>query len=181
MPEQGTSHANSPGGTTPALDSPRRAALLRGLAFFGLWLVLIQSVKVADLAFGACAAVTATWVSLRLSPPAAGCVRFTSLLLLLPHFLWQSVRAGVDVARRAFAWRVDVHPGLVTYTPGFPPGQARNTFATITSLLPGTVPCDETVGELVYHCLDTRQLVVEQLREEERRFARALVAGRGYD
>lgn len=181
MPEHGTARTNGPDATTPVPDSPRRAALLRGIAFFGLWLVLIQSIKAADMAFGACVAITATWVSLRLSPPAAGNLRFANLLLLLPHFLWQSVRAGVDVARRAFSWHVDVQPGLVAYTPGFPPGQARNTFATITSLLPGTVPCDETVGELVYHCLDTRQLVVEQLREEERRFSRALVAGRGYE
>lgn len=181
MPEQGTSRANGPGATTPSLDSPRRAALLRGIAFFGLWLVLIHSVKPADLAFGVCVAVAATWVSLRLSPPAAGGLRFSNLLLLLPHFLWQSVRAGVDVARRAFSWQVDVQPGLVACQPGFPPGQARNAFATITSLLPGTVPCDESAGELVYHCLDTGQLVVEQLREEERRFARALVVGRSYD
>jgi multicomponent Na+:H+ antiporter subunit E len=177
MPEQGTSRGAAP---APTLDSPRRSALLRGVAFFGLWLVLIQSVKAGDIAFGICTAIIATWVSLRLSPPAAGSLRFTSLLLLLPHFLWQSVRAGVDVAGRAFSWPVDVHPGMVTYPLRFPPGQARNTFATITSLLPGTVPCDESDSALVYHCLDTTQPVVAQLCDEERRLAGALVAGRGY-
>jgi multicomponent Na+:H+ antiporter subunit E len=155
--------------------------VLRGVAFFGLWLVLIQSVKVADLAFGICVSITATWASLRLSPPAAGCLRFANLLLLLPHFLWQSMSAGVDVARRALSPRVDLHPGLVTCPLGFPPGQARNTFATITSLMPGTVPCDEVNGDLVYHCLDTTQPIVEQLWAEERLLSRALVAGRGYD
>ena len=74
--------------------------------------------------------------------------------------------------------RMPLQPGFVTCPLGFPPGFARNTFATITSLLPGTVPCDEVDGALVYHCLDTRQPVVEQLWEEERRLARALVAGR---
>jgi multicomponent Na+:H+ antiporter subunit E len=180
MAEQGTLRTDPSGAATPTLDSPLRSALLRGLAFFGFWLVLIQSVKADDVAFGACTAITATWVSLRLSPPASGCLRFTSLLLLLPHFLWQSVRAGVDVARRALSPRVDLHPGLVTCPLGFPPGQARNTFATITSLLPGTVPCDEAGGELVYHCLDTTQPIVEQLWEEERLLSRALVAGRGH-
>jgi multicomponent Na+:H+ antiporter subunit E len=172
--------AGTVGPSAPRLDSPRRSALLRGVAFFALWLVLMQSEKIADLAFGACAAIVATWVSLRLLPPATGCLRFGSLLLLLPHFLWQSVWAGVDVARRALAPRLNLHPGFVSCPLGFPPGLARNTFATITSLLPGTVPCDEIDGVLVYHCLDTRQPVVEQLWDEERRLARALVAGRSH-
>jgi multicomponent Na+:H+ antiporter subunit E len=161
---------------TPAPDSPRRSALLRFAAFFGLWAVLIQSVTVPDTVFGACAAVTATWVSLRLLRPAMGSVRFARLLLLVPHFLWQSVRAGADVAVRALSPRVRLHPGLIQYPPDFPPGQSRNTFATITSLLPGTVPCAESDAELVYHCLDTTQPIVEQVRGEERRLSRALVA-----
>jgi multicomponent Na+:H+ antiporter subunit E len=166
--------------TVPLLDTPGRTALLRGIAFFVFWLVLMQSLKVSDLAIGACAAGVATWVSMRLLPPDAGCLRFGSLLLLLPHFLWQSVRAGVDVARCALSPRLSLQPGLVSCPLGFGPGLARNTFATITSLLPGTVPCDEVDGVLVYHCLDMAQPVVEQLWEEERRLARALVAGRSH-
>ena len=161
----------------PAPDSPRRSALLRFVAFFGFWLVLIQSVTIPDTVFGACAAATATWVSLRLLPTSMGSLRFSSLLLLLPHFAWQSVRAGADVALRALSPRVRLHPGLVHYPAGFPPGQSRNTFATITSLLPGTVPCAESDAELVYHCLDTTQPIVKQVAEEERRLAQALIAG----
>ncbi len=167
-------------GAVPQLDSPRRSALLRGAAFFMLWLVLMQSLKVSDLAIGACAAVVATWVSLHLLPPATGCLRFGRLLLLLPHFVWQSVRAGVDVARRALAPGLPLQPGVVRCPLGFGPGLARNTFATITSLLPGTVPCDEVDGVLVYHCIDTDQPVLEQLWEEERRLSLALVAGRSH-
>jgi multicomponent Na+:H+ antiporter subunit E len=59
-----------------------------------------------------------------------------------------------------------------------PPGFARNTFATITSLLPGTIAADEVDGVLVYHCLDDTTPVVEQLLQEERLLAPALVAGR---
>ena len=162
------------------LDSPYRSALLRGACFFILWLVLMQSLKLSDIAIGACATGVATWLSLRLLPPASGCLRFGSLLLLLPHFLWQSVLAGVDVARRAFTPSLPLQPGMVSCPLGFGPGLARNTFATITSLLPGTVSCDQVDGALVYHCLDTDQPVVEQLWQEERLLARALVAGRSH-
>jgi len=162
-------------------DSPRRAALARGAAFFALWIVLMQSAKPGDVAVGAFATIAATWASLTLLPPAAGCLRFRALFALMPHFLWESVRAGIDVARRAFAPSLPLRPGFVKCPLGFPPGLARNTFATITSLLPGSVPADEEGGVLVYHCLDTAQPVVEQLWAEERLFARALVAGRRHD
>ena len=165
---------------SPQLDAPHRSALLRTAAFFILWLVLIQSLKLSDIAIGAGATAFATWVSLRLLPPATGCLRFGRLLLLLPHFVWQSVRAGVDVARRAFAPALPLQPGLVRCPLGFGRGLARNTFATVTSLLPGTVSCDEVDGALVYHCIDTDQPVLEQLWQEERRLSLALVAGRSH-
>ena len=169
-------------GPAPAPDanseSPRSAALWRGVAFFLLWMLLMQSMKPADLAVGALASVGATWISLRLMPPASGCLHFGQLFALLPHFLWESVLAGIDVARRALHPRLPLSPGFVSCPLSFPPGLARNTFATITSLLPGSVSAGESEGELVYHCLDDTSPVVEQLWKEERLLARALVAGR---
>ena len=161
--------------------SPRRSALIRGAAFFILWLVLAQSAKAADLAVGVFAAICATWVSLSLLPPSASRLRLTRLILLVPHFLWQSVRAGIDVAGRALAPRVRLHTGFVRFPSGLPAGQARNTFTTITSLLPGTVPCGEEEGAIVYHCLDTTQPVLNQLADEERRLAAVVLAGPRHD
>ena len=152
--------------------------LWRGTGFFLLWLLLMRSGKPADLAIGVFASAGATWVSLRLLAPAAGCLHFGKLLALLPHLLSESVLAGIDVARRAFDPRLPLRPGLVSCPLAFPPGFARNTFATITSLLPGSVAAGEVDGVLVYHCLDISAPVVEQLWKEERLLARALVAGR---
>jgi multicomponent Na+:H+ antiporter subunit E len=144
-------------------------------------MLLMQSLKPGDLVMGVFACVGATWVSLRLLPPSYGGLRFGSLLALLPHFLWESVLAGVDVARRALHPGLPLQPGFVTCPLGFPPGFARNTFATITSLMPGTVAAGEAEGMLVYHCLDTTTPVVEQIWKEERLLARALVARRRHD
>lgn len=150
----------------------------RGMAFFLLWMVLMQSGKPADLVIGLLASAAATGVSLRLMAPAAGCLHFGQLMALLPHFLWESVRAGIDIAGRAFNPRLCLRPGFVTCPLTFPPGFARNTFATITSLLPGSVPADETDGVLIYHCLDTTAPVVAQLLKEERLLGKALIVGR---
>jgi multicomponent Na+:H+ antiporter subunit E len=164
--------------STASPGALRATALWRGTAFFLLWMLLMPSLKRGDLVVGILASVGATWVSLRLLPPSSGGLRFGRLLVHLPHFVWESVLAGVDVARRALHPRMPLQPGFVTCPLSFPPGFARNTFATITSLLPGSLAAGEIEGVIVYHCLDTTSPVMEQIWKEERLLARALVAGR---
>ena len=160
------------------LKSTLSTTLTRGVAFFVLWMVLMQSTQPADLAVGVFATLGATWLSRHLLAPTAGHLRFGSLFALLPHFIWESVRAGIDVARRAFDPRLPLRTGFVNCPLDFPPGLARNTFATITSLMPGAVSADATDDALIYHSLDTTQPVVEALWKEEKLLARALIAGR---
>ncbi len=156
---------------------PRRGGLLvRGLGFFTLWIVLMGWAP-EQLAFGVATAAAAAWASGRLLPPGTLRIRPWYLLALVPRFLWQSVVAGVDVARRAFDPRLPLAPGYVVYHPRVPPGVARNVFTSYTSLLPGTVPCGDDKGGVIYHCLDVGQPVVEQLSAEEARLTRAIAPG----
>ncbi|MCC7079586.1 MAG: Na+/H+ antiporter subunit E [Burkholderiales bacterium] len=154
-------------------------ALARAAGYFALWVVLI-GLHPIDLAVGVLAAAAAAWTSVRLLPPDAGHVRFVVLVALLPRFLGQSVLAGFDVARRAFHPRMPLKPGFVEYPANLPRGPARSAFETITSLLPGTMPCGEGAQTIEYHCLDVGQPVVEQLAADERAYGRALVPGRGH-
>jgi multicomponent Na+:H+ antiporter subunit E len=147
---------------------------LRALLYFGVWIVVDQSAKPANLVVGVLTCLAAAWVSLKLLPPTRGRVRLGRLLMLLPRFLWQSLVAGTDVARRAFAPKLDLQPGFVEYRTQLPPGSARNAFELISSLMPGTVPSDEGPQHIEFHCLDTRQPVAEQLAAEERAYAPAL-------
>jgi multicomponent Na+:H+ antiporter subunit E len=149
-----------------------RGAVSRGAAFACLWLILIGG-SPADLAGGAAAVVAATWTSLHLLPPGSWRFSLVDLARLALSFLYQSVVAGIDVARRALDPRLPLNPGFVTYPVRFPPGNARNVFATLTSLLPGTVPVSGDGGPLVYHCLDVTQPVASQLAEEEAALSRA--------
>lgn len=139
----------------------------RAIALFALWLMLLPSAAPADLVLGACTALGAAWVSVRLAPRGSARVRPLALLAYAPHFLLYSVRAALDVARRAFTPDMRLRPGYVDYGTGFPRGFARNTFATITSLMPGSVPCGEKDQALEYHALDAAQPVVAQLGAEE--------------
>ena len=66
------------------------------------------------------ASAAATWASLKLLPPAKGRVSLGRMLLLLPRFLWHSLVAGIDVARCAFAPRINLHPGFVDFRAPLP-------------------------------------------------------------
>ncbi|MFN7570283.1 MAG: Na+/H+ antiporter subunit E [Betaproteobacteria bacterium] len=150
-----------------------RAFGLRAAGYYALWIVLIGT-QAGDLAAGLLAAAAAAWVSVRLLPPGSLPVRPLALLSMLPRFVWQSVVAGVDVARRVFAPSLPVRPGFVRYRTGLPPGPARAAFTAYTSLMPGTVPCGDEGGAVVYHALDTGQDVLGQLAAEEGRLAPVL-------
>jgi multicomponent Na+:H+ antiporter subunit E len=171
MPEPTGSPA-SPNGSIVA------AALVRGFAYLALWVVLI-GIDPLDFAVGVPTAALAAWASLRLLPPGTPGLRITAALALVPRFLWQSVVAGVDVARRAFAPSVPLSPGFAAFPVRLPRGPLRNWFATISSLMPGTVPVEDEREALVYHCLDTTQPVVEQLKAEEQAWAPALQGRHG--
>jgi multicomponent Na+:H+ antiporter subunit E len=84
------------------------------------------------------------------------------------RFLLQSAIAGTDVARRALDPRLPLRPGFVNYPVHVPPGVARNTFCTLSSLLPGTLPTGSSQSDgLLIHCLDVGEPVVTQLAQEE--------------
>jgi multicomponent Na+:H+ antiporter subunit E len=160
------------------MSAPLAVVAIRAVLLFGIWIVVDQSAKPGNLFVGALATIAATWLSLRLLPPAGGHVRIGALVALLPRFLWQSLVAGIDVARRAFSPGLPLDPGFVEYPVGLPRGSARNAFELISSLLPGSVATDEDERTIEYHCLDLGQPVVEQLKAEEQAYARALIPGR---
>jgi multicomponent Na+:H+ antiporter subunit E len=118
----------------------------------------------------------ATWSSLALMPPGTGPgpIRPLRALRLALRFVWASTVAGVDIARRAFSPRMPLAPGYVTHRLAVPPG-AASLFASITSLLPGTLPAGtDAAGDLVYHCLDVGQPVAAELAVEEAAFMEVL-------
>jgi len=152
---------------------PLRGGFARAAGFLAFWLIL-SGFNPVDLPVGALAAAMATWTSLRLLPPGRWRFRPVALSQLVLRFFRQSIGAGIDVAWRALDPRLPLRPGFVVYPVRFPPGTARNAFAALTSLLPGTVPAGDESGQLVYHCLDVDQPVVSQLAAEEAALSRAL-------
>lgn len=149
------------------------AAVLRWVGYLALWIALI-GLDPLDLVVGGFAAAVATWASLRLLPVGVHPVRPAALPRLALRFLGQSVSAGIDVARRAFSPSMRLQPGFLLYPTNFRRGPARNAYASITSLLPGTLAVRDDGQGLLYHCLDLAQPVAAELAVEETEVARAL-------
>ncbi len=165
----------------PSLKRSRRAIFVRGTAYFLLWMVMAGG-DLADILPGIASAALAAWASLVLMPPDPGTARVRPLALarILARFVWGSIVAGFDVARRAFSPSLPLNLGYVSYPVGLPPSAARNLFMAVTSLMPGTLPTgsDES-GALVYHCLDVDQPIIEQLGHEEALLVAALGGAMG--
>jgi len=143
------------------------------VGYLALWIALI-GLDPLDLVVGGFAAAVATWASLRLLPVGVHPVRPAALPRLALRFLGQSVSAGIDVARRAFSPSMPLQPGFLLYPTKFRRGPARNAYASITSLLPGTLAVRDDEQGLLYHCLDLTQPVAAELAVEETEVARAL-------
>lgn len=151
-----------------AADRSIRPAVVARFAIFAAFWAVIAGVKPTDLIVGLFASVAATWISFKLLPPGHWHLRPGALAKLVFGFLLKSIVAGFDVAWRALDPRMPLQPGFVRYRPRLPAGAARNAFCTITSLLPGTLPCGfDQDGCLIVHCLDVEQPVVRQMTEEE--------------
>lgn len=115
------------------------------------WIVGVPAIVAAALL--APRAADGPW---RLSLP--GALRFAAF------FLRESLRGGVDVARRVSLPRLRVAPGLVHYRWRLPEGgPARALFALCASLLPGTLVANLGGPALLIHALDTGAPVAAEL------------------
>jgi multicomponent Na+:H+ antiporter subunit E len=163
--------AGRPAVGSAARPVPRwRSVLLRAGLFAALWWVLVEG-SVYGWVLAVLTIAAATGTSLALLPPGRWRLRPAGLLRFVPFFFWQSVRGGVDVARRAFHPRLPIQPGEVVYPLRLPPGPARPFFAAVLSLLPGTLSIELLDDRVRIHALDDRLPVTETLRRLEHHVA----------
>ncbi len=138
------------------------------LVFFSvLWMILTHGA--GGWLIGAPAVLLATFLSLGLHAPIPWRWRPMGLVRFAPYFLWQSLRGGLDVSRRALTPGVHIDPAIVHHTLRLPPGPSQVFFANTINLLPGTLSAELHRGQLTIHMLDAGlEYVMELTRVEER-------------
>ena len=142
-------------------------ALRRTLVLAVLWWAIAGE---PAWTFGVPAVALAAGASLWLAPQRTP-FRLLPALGFVAFFLWYSLRAGFDVARRALAPSLPLAPGVVEHRMRLPAGLGRVIFVNTVSLVPGTLSAELAGERLHVHALDTRLPVEAQLRNLEARIA----------
>ncbi len=163
-----------------SLDDARRkpanpGMLLRFMGFFALWLVL-DGVKSMGLLIGLPAAAFCAWVSSRMLAPGAARIRWAGVPSLLGHWAWDSLVAGFQAAWLALHPRPPMRSGFVKISCGLPPDGRREMLLALSAALPGSLPVeDQDNGDILLHCLDTRQDPAKAMAVLEMRLRKVLV------
>jgi multicomponent Na+:H+ antiporter subunit E len=143
-----------------------RAYLLRLVLLLLVWWILSGSAT--DWWFGFPLAAVAAAVSLWLTPPSVHRLRLHRIPVFAAFFLWQSLLAGWDVARRTLSPRLPLRPEVLSVSLHLPAGAPTWWLMLTVSLLPGTLSMrlhPQHILEL--HCLDARLDVAGHIRETE--------------
>jgi multicomponent Na+:H+ antiporter subunit E len=131
-----------------------------------LWWVLTGG-HTASWIVGIPVVVLATGASLGFQSHELWKWRLAGLARFFPVFVWQSLRAGFQVAILAFHPRCPLAPGLLTYHLRLPVGPSRIFFMNTMSLSPGSVSADLKGDRLIIHVLDEQFLDREEWQSLE--------------
>jgi multicomponent Na+:H+ antiporter subunit E len=147
-----------------------RRDILSLLAFASLWWLLSDGAPGSWL-IGIPAVLAAGWAACRLGIGERWTISASGVMRFLPLFLWESLRGGIDVARRTLAPRLRIQPGFILYRTGLQQPGARVLFANCICLLPGTLAADLQHNQLRVHMLDAALDPQVELQRLERAVA----------
>jgi multicomponent Na+:H+ antiporter subunit E len=140
------------------------------LAFASLWWLLAGG-ALGSWLVGIPAVLAASWAAHRLAVGERRTISVSGVLRFLPLFLWESLRGGIDVARRTLSPRLRIQPGFALYRMGLQQDDARVFFANCVCLLPGTLAADLQRDRLRVHMLDAGLNPQTELQHLERAVA----------
>jgi multicomponent Na+:H+ antiporter subunit E len=148
----------------------------------GLWWLMVQGRADAWLV-GLPAVALATLASIHLGSHSLPRLSLTGLLAFLALFLRESVRGGVDVARRTLGPGLRIEPGFHRYRLRIRHPAARVLLINCIGLLPGTLAADLDGDHADLHLLDNGVNPDPQLQQLEQAVAQlfGLTRETGYD
>ena len=139
------------------------SALVHAAFFAALWWALTGG-GASSWLVGVPVVAAATAASHHLWPRETGWWSPGATLRFAAFFLRESVRGGVDVARRAFAPSLPLDPAMVEVRCRLPQGPAEVFLVDVLSLLPGTLSVDLRGSVLTLHVLDRATPAEAELR-----------------
>jgi multicomponent Na+:H+ antiporter subunit E len=156
--------------------SKARTGILVGFAartaiLSGLWWIIVQG-RPDSWLVGLPAVALAALASVRLDSQAPPRLSLAGLIAFLALFLRESIRGGLDVARRTLEPRLRIEPGFMRYRLHVSDPTARVLLINCIGLLPGTLAADLDGDHAELHLLDTGENSEPQLLRLEQAVAR---------
>ena len=151
-------------GTPEYVGRHLKGIALRALLFAGLWWGLTEG-AVDSWIVGIPAVIGATLASYSLRSKRTSRWNLKGVISFAGFFVFESLRAGVDVAWRALT--LNIAPQIIEYESSLTDEKALTLFCATVSLLPGTLTTEIRERTLMIHTLDSRQPVREELRRLE--------------
>jgi multicomponent Na+:H+ antiporter subunit E len=136
-----------------------------------LWWIIVQGRADAWL-IGLPAVAVASWASIRLRCNVKPGLSLGGLAAFITLFLRESVRGGIDVARRTLGPGLRIEPGFHRYRLHISHPAARVLLINCIGLLPGTLAADLDADHADLHLLDTSVNPDSQLLQLEQAVAR---------
>lgn len=153
------------------IKSSKAASLLSRITLFAvLWWIIVQGSTDAWF-IGLPAAILAAIASISLSSAALPRLSIIGLFRFIALFMAESIKGGIDVARRTLTPQMKIQPGFSRYRPTLEDAHARVLLINCISLLPGTLSSNIDGDYIELHQLDMRQDPVPQLQRIERAIA----------
>ena len=136
----------------------------------GLWWIMVQGRADAWL-IGLPAVALASWASIRLGGNQLPGLSPGGMVAFITLFLRESVRGGIDVARRTLGPALRIEPGFHKYSLHISHPAARVLLINCIGLLPGTLAADLDGDHAELHLLDTGVNPDPQLQQLEQAVA----------
>ncbi|MEE4146505.1 MAG: Na+/H+ antiporter subunit E [Halieaceae bacterium] len=165
------SYDNPGGGKALRHPLARPGQWLARLGVFGLLWWLLSAGDSGSWIVGAPAVLLATWASVSLATELPLRVSLSGLARYLLFFVVESIRGGVDVARRVLLPGRPVDPYFFHYRTAIDGGLPRSLLLYTVSLLPGTLAVDSEDDPLTVHALSRDMAALQSIRACERRVA----------
>ena len=144
--------------------------MFRALFLAPAWWVLTGG-DASSWWFGIPVLISAALASTALAPAQTERWRLKGFVAFVGFFLLESVRSGIDVARRALHPRLPIDPNFVWFEFRLPKGPARIFLVNTINLLPGTLSVELQETSALIHVLDERLPIAQTLRILEGRVA----------
>jgi multicomponent Na+:H+ antiporter subunit E len=145
---------------------------------FLVWLALTWKIDIMNIALGSVFSLLASMFFgelLTVTPKRAlHITRYLWFIYYIMIFLWQMVKANIDVAYRVLHPKLPIDPGLIKIRTKLKSDVSKALLANSLSLTPGSTAVDFIGDQLYIHCIDVNRSVREEASMFEKIIAKVL-------